>query len=169
MKRNTLILSLVALVLVICAGMGTTWSYFSTYAETAGGVPIAFNDRTEIIRIEEEFSDWTKHVVLKSDANSNPVFVRVKAFSGLPYDLTYYAPFGNWTLGDDGFYYYNEILNGGGSTNELQIRINNVPANAADKDNFNVVVVYEYTPVLYAADGTAYADWNARVDNGGNK
>ena len=31
---------------------------------------------------------------------------------------------------------------------------------------FNVVVIYESTPVLYREDGTPYADWNAVLDSG---
>ena len=31
---------------------------------------------------------------------------------------------------------------------------------------FNVVVIYESTPVMYREDGTPYADWNVVLDNG---
>ena len=33
-----------------------------------------------------------------------------------------------------------------------------------DQGSFNVVVIYETTPVLYREDGTPYADWSAKVD-----
>ena len=40
------------------------------------------------------------------------------------------------------------------------------PDGAVFRDNFNVIVVYESTPVLYNADGSAYADWSFTLDNG---
>ena len=39
-------------------------------------------------------------------------------------------------------------------TNALKATSEDAPA------EFNVIVVEECTPVLYKADGTAYADWN---------
>ena len=30
--------------------------------------------------------------------------------------------------------------------------------------SFDVVVIQECTPVLYHADGTAYADWNRKIE-----
>lgn len=170
MKRNAIVLSVIALVLVLGTAIGTTWSFFTTYAETIGGLPIAFSDRTQIPPIiHEDFFNWTKRVTLESQEGAEPMYVRVKAFSGSQYELVYGSNDGRWTLGEDGFYYYNQVLNGGQTTSELLIRIENIPADAVDKDTFNVIVVYEYTPVLYRADGTPYADWNTRVNNGGNE
>ena len=62
---------------------------------------------------------------------------------------------------------YNEIVPGGGKTSVLSVKIENVPE--ADLENgtmFNVVVIYESTPVMYREDGTPYADWNVVLDNG---
>lgn len=45
--------------------------------------------------------------------------------------------------------------------------IGNIPEEEL-KDNltFNVIVIYESTPVMYNEDGTPYADWNAVLDTG---
>ena len=61
------------------------------------------------------------------------------------------------------------ILNGGESTQDpLIIEINDVPVDEADGaeagDNFNVVVVYESTPVQYDANGDPFADWSIQLD-----
>ena len=48
------ILALAAAVTVAPAGIGTAWSYFTTYAEAAGGYTIRLGDRTEIT---EDFTD----------------------------------------------------------------------------------------------------------------
>lgn len=163
MKRKTLLLAALALVLVLGASIGQSLAYFSTYAEAKGGYVIELGDRTEL---KEEFSNWTKRVTVVSAEDSEPVFIRVKAFCSSRYSLSYLDESSRWSLGDDGYYYYSEIVPGGGSTAELQIRIGNVPASVKDGDSFNVIVIYESTPVRYREDGSAYADWNVILDGG---
>ncbi len=161
MKRRTLYLAALALILVLGAGIGESLAYFSTYAEAKGGYVIELGDRTEL---KEEFSNWTKRVTVVSAEDSEPVFIRVKAFCGSRYSLSYLDESGRWSLGDDGYYYYSEIVPGGGSTAELQIRIGNVPASVKDGDSFNVIVIYESSPARWREDGTAYADWSVILD-----
>lgn len=56
---------------------------------------------------------------------------------------------------------------GGKTAKELSVRIGNVPEEELkDGLTFNVIVIYESTPVLYREDGTPYADWNAVLDSG---
>lgn len=98
--------------------------------------------------------------------DSEPVYIRVKAFCGSEYSLVFSDESGKWTPGEDGYYYYSDIVNGGGTTDELLVKIENVPEDVTDADSFNVVVVYESTPVLYREDGTPYADWNSKVNTG---
>ena len=51
-------------------------------------------------------------------------------------------------------------------TEELTVTIKNVPEDVEPGTDFNVVVIYESTPVLYDSDGNPYADWTAKVDTG---
>lgn len=150
---------------VAAAGIGKTWSYFTTYAEAAGGYTIRLGDRTEIT---ENFSEWTKHVVISNEENSEPVYIRVKAFCGSRYTLTWSGE--GWSLGGDGYYYYNEMINGGGSTGALDLKIDGIPEEPEDQERFNVVVIYESTPVKYHEDGSAYTvqetDWSELLDTG---
>lgn len=161
------VLALTSAVMVTGAGIGKTWAYFTTFSEAAGGYTIHLGDQTEFT---EEFSDQTKHLVVTSDADSEPIYVRAKAFSGSPYPLTYSGE--GWTLGADDYYYYGSVVNGGESTQALDIRISNIPMDGekAEKDYFNVVVIYESTPVKYHEDGTAYTisetDWSELLDSG---
>ena len=53
------------------------------------------------------------------------------------------------------------------------VKIENVPVeDVKDGSEFNVVVIYETTPVLYDESGKPYADWNAKQEaravEGGN-
>lgn len=172
MKKKYMILPVLALVLVLSASIKPAWSYFTTYAEAKGGYVIQLGDTT----IDEEFYDWTKHVVIGNEETAQPVYVRARAFSGSEYPLTYSGE--GWTLREDGYYYYNEILLPGEETTELLVMINNVPKapkegeelsgeTAKEGDNLHVAVIYESTPVLYDEDGNPYADWN-NVLEGGN-
>ena len=151
MKKKTTILAALAVILTLSAASGSAWAYFTTYAQARGSYPIELGDRTTV---EEDFSAWTKHVSIKSEPDSEPVYIRVRAFCGEAYQLVY----------SDGYYYYCDVVKGCEATDVLDIKIENVPEDVKDPASFNVVVIYETTPVLYREDGTPYADWSAKVD-----
>nr|WP_300816656.1 hypothetical protein [uncultured Acetatifactor sp.] len=165
MRKRRYLPAVFALAAVTVAGasVGQAWAYFTTYAEAAGGYTIRLGDRTEI---REDFSDWTKHVVIDSQEGSQPVYVRARAFCGSQYELVYSGD--GWTQAGD-YYYYNDILYGGQETNPLDIRIEGIPE-TPDKDYFNVIVIYESVPVQYHEDGTAFSiqetDWSQVLDTG---
>ena len=163
MKRLNYVLCAAVLVLVLSMGIGSAWAYFTTYAEARGGYTIELGGKTEL---REEFSAWTKHVAITNAPDSVPVYIRAKAFCGSQYELVYMDESGKWSPGADGFYYYSDPVAGGETTAELQILIDNVPVDVNTGDSFNVIVVYESTPVQYHADGTPYADWNVVLDTG---
>ena len=84
MKLKKWLPFLLAVALVLGSSIGTALAYFTTCAPAKGGYVIHLGEETEI---EEEFSDWTKHVVITSREDSSGVFVRVTAFSGAAYPL----------------------------------------------------------------------------------
>lgn len=156
--KRSIILALAAVVLVLAVSLPTAWAYFTTYTEAKGGVPLQ-PWRVET-KIKEEVTNWVKHVVIENSEDGGPVYVRARAYSGSIYPLTYTGE--GWTDGGDGFWYYDGILNGGEATPELLVKIDGVPKDAVDGQEFNVVVVYETTPVQYDQDGKPYADWNLK-------
>ncbi len=176
-KKNirNICLSLLAGVTVLTMGVNGAIAYFTTYTMAEGGHPIRLGDRTQIV---EGFDSWTKHVTITSEADSEPVFIRARAFCAR-YDLEYVSASGNWTrekgvwneiipAGADDYWYYKGIVNGGESTDTLDVVIQ-VPGQTddityEDGDSFNVIVIYESTPVRYHEDGTAYADWTKTLD-----
>lgn len=166
MKKKSLIISSIAAALVVTASIGSAFAYFSTYEEAKGGYTIHLGDYEEAT---EDFQEWTKKLVVTSDPKSNEeVYVRAIAYAGSQYNLTYSEPNGgsSWTLGSDGFFYYNQPMKPGESTAELDIHIGNIPEaiNMQDPTQFNVVVVYECTRAQYKADGTPYADWSKKLE-----
>ncbi len=160
MKKKKLALFCLILSLILSASIQMTSAYFTTFAEAKGGYAIHLGD-TEV---EEEFYDWTKHVVITSSEDAQPIYVRAIALAGSEYQLTYSGD--GWTLGDDGYYYYDQILYAGEQTTELLVRIDNIPEDPAENESFNVVVLYESTPVQYDDDGNPYADWGLGGDEG---
>ena len=152
-----------AAVMVLPAGIKGTLAYFTTYVRAEGGYIIEAGYETEI---EEKFYDWQKEITISCKSGSRPVYVRARAFCGDEYKLLYADPDGKWTQGQDGYWYYKDILNGGEKTKPLLIKIENVPEEVKESAEFNVVVIYESTPVRYDQNGDPYADWSAKTEGG---
>ena len=96
------------------------------------------------------------------------MYIRVRAFCGSQYTIVYSGE--GWILGSDGYYYYNTIVNGGGTTAPLDLKIEGIPEEPEAMESFNVVVIYESTPVKHREDGTPYSvqetDWSEILDTG---
>ena len=163
MKRLNILLSGLLLVMILSTSIGTALAYFTANTQAEGAVPITLGDREEI---NEDFDNWVKHVTITSDEDSEPVFIRAKVFYSVASGLTTSISGSGWSLGEEGHYYYSEIVKGGETTSVLDVAIGNIPQDAEEGDEFNVVVIYESTPVRYEADGTAYADWDHILDTG---
>ena len=74
MKKNKILLAVLALVMVLGLGIGSAMAYFTTYVTAKGGMPIRLGDKTEL---DEKF-DGKKHLVVTNNG-INPVFVRARA------------------------------------------------------------------------------------------
>lgn len=164
MKKKGMFLAALAAALTLTASVGSAWAYFTTYAEARGSYTISLKGHETTV--SENFSAWTKEVTVANDADSDPVYVRARAFCGSEYRLSYSDEGGRWSPAEDGYYYYDSILPGGASTEKLLVKIEGIPEDAEDGDNFNVVVVYETAPVRYDESGEPYADWSAILDTG---
>lgn len=168
--KKTLAAAAIALAMVSVISAGSTMAYFTTFATAKGGHEITLGTETQI---KETFSRWTKHVILTNTENTE-CYVRVRAFAGSAYELEYGGS-DKWSKGDDGYWYYNEILLPGSDTDLLDIKINLPQAEdelgnkLAYTEDFNVVVIQECTAVLYTEDGTAYADWSNVLESGSDR
>ena len=163
MKRLNIVLSGLLLVMILSMCIAPAMAYFTANTEAEGAVPITLGDREEI---DEDFDDWVKHVTITSEKDSEPVFIRAKVFYSVASGLTVSISGSGWSLGEDGYYYYSEIVKAEQSTSVLDVAIGNITQNAEEGDEFNVIVIYESAPVRYEPDGTAYADWDHVLDTG---
>lgn len=153
------ILTAAAVALAAGVSVGTAAAYFTTYATASGGVQINLGFTTTVP--EETVSDWTKHVKV-TNTGDHECYVRVKAFAGETYQsgLTYSDTDGKWKPGEDGYYYYSDIVPPKGTTSELLIKIDRKDS----ETDFNVIVVQESTIVIYDSAGNPKADWNQILD-----
>lgn len=170
MKKKNIFLFALAIVLILATSVSGALAYFTTYSEAKGGYVIEIGNGTEIIEVND-FYNWTSHVAIFNTENSQPVYVRARAFVGDMYTLS--CSGSGWTIGEEGFYHYDSIVNGGETTSELCIEIVDVPdgndlaanKNRRDDIHFNMVVIYETTPVMYNENGEPYVDWSLRMES----
>ena len=170
MKHISLPLASVAVALVIAMGIAPAWAYF-TDSSTASGT-LTLDSPKFVPDIKEWYGQRVKHVVItNSDEATMPIYVRVRVY--VPQALTAKIAGTNWTGPVDEWYEYSEIVAPGGATGELTVELTfppvqspEAPKGAVVGDNYNVVVVYQATPVLYKSDGTPYADWSYTLDSG---
>ena len=145
-----------AALLAGAAALPEAMAYFTTYVSAAGGYRVTLGSYTEI---QEDVSDMTKHIVIQNTGETE-CYVRVKVFGGSLYELSYEAG-ESWTQGEDGYWYYQQIVPAGGQTSQLNASIT-VPENSTE--TFQIVVIQECTPVLYRENGEPYGDWERQAD-----
>lgn len=161
-QTKTCWLTAAAVVLVLCLSAREAMAYFTTYVKAEGGYEITLGNETEV---QENVKDMTKEITI-SNTGATDCYVRVKVFCGSQLEIEYAGAVddqGNayWTKGDDGYWYYRDILPVHGQSEVLQAKIR-LPEEYTD--SFNVIVVQECTSVRYKEDGTPYADWEAKAD-----
>ena len=160
-SKKTIGLAAAACILAAGATAGSAMAYFTTYAEAEGSQTLSLGMTTTIPG--EEVSDWTKHIRVQNTGDYS-CYVRVKVFAGSQLEgrLSFSDESGKWTPGEDGYYYYSDIVPAGGMTEELRVMIDNMDA----EQSFNVIVAQECTLVQYDDSGSPYADWNTIADSG---
>lgn len=134
MKKRTLIISLIIALTAIISS--STIAYYSASEKainviTTGGVSIELNEYGEGGKAFEDIENalpgdtYVKQVEIENTAE-NPVWVRANVEIGIelqdpeakPEEGAVILDFdtANWTLGDDGYYYYNSALNASETT-----------------------------------------------------
>ena len=162
-SKKTIYLTAAALALTAGLTVGNAMAYFTTYTEAKGGVELDLGFTETLPR--EDVVDGTKEIRLENTGDYD-CYVRLKALTGDKYkeSLLYAEPgaAGKWTPGADGYYYYSDIVEPKGLTEQLNVSFS-FPEEEEPAD-FNVIIVQECTPVLYDESGNPYADWNKTAD-----
>ena len=114
LHKKPLIMAAATLALTGTLAVGSAMAYFTTYSTAGGGVKMNMGF-TETVPIED-VDENGKHITIKNTGDYD-CFVRVKAFA--PVELTYNAPDGGWTAGDEGYWYYDDVLPAGKKTGRI--------------------------------------------------
>lgn len=164
--RNTLVLSLLALALILCTVISPTLAYFTDQDQATGAIPISLSGKTEI---RDSYDELIKTVAIEN-TKGRDVWIRMVVAVGETYidygyvDITYGD---GWTDGGDGYWYYGSPVSAGSATSNVIVDISKIPTKDLDPawTEFNVAVLYETTPVQYKADGTTQpANWDIILD-----
>lgn len=157
MKRSTVrlaILGVAAAFAIAGLRMTPSWAYFTASSEAEGSMEIRVRPTTSIDELMEDGSKMVR--IVNDESSSSSVFVRARIFANEKY-LADGTPAGDgWTQGSDGYWYYTAgPVAPGDATNDLQVKIEwpvyDDEGDVIDHagENFNIIVVYEATPVQY--------------------
>ena len=166
-QKRSYILSLLALVLILCAFIQPAWAYFTSSKEADGAVPIYFTRKTTIT---EDVQGLTKIVTIQNIKPENEpgvyVWVRAQAHAGAQYNLNVSGT--GWTERGD-WWYYDTPVAPGGSAGALNVTLV-IPEGVKPTDVVNVGVVYESTTAFYKENGIDFkpADWSAPLLDAGS-
>ena len=155
--KRSFILSLLALVLILCAFIQPAWAYFTSSKQADGAIPISFIRKT---KITEEVGELTKKVTIQNDKTSTVyVWVRARAYAGGQYELNVSSN-GGWTKNGDWWYYNTPVPPGGSTEDPLVVTlVIPDPKNFKPTDVVNVGVVYESTTAFDKDADISSANW----------
>lgn len=165
LSKRTICLAAAAVALTGTLAVGSAYAYFTTYSEAKGNVVFQMGEtRTEP---DEKVIEGKKIVSIKNTGDYD-CYVRIRAYAGNNYNLTYEdGGSGKWYDGKDGYWYYKDILTVGSTPSETVLV--NIPKelleDITDEKDLNVIVIQECTPVQYDDDGEPYPDWNVTFED----
>ena len=164
LSKKTICLAAAAVALTGTLAVGSAYAYFTTYSEAKGNVVFQMGEtRTEP---HEEVKKGKKIVSIENTGDYD-CYIRVKAYAGNNYNLSYAdGGSGKWYDGGDGYWYYKDILEAGSTSETVLVNIpKELLEDITDEKDLNVIVIQECTPVQYDDDGEPYADWNVTFED----
>ena len=164
LSKRTICLAAAAVALTGTLAVGSAYAYFTTYSEAKGNVVFQMGEtRTEP---HEEVKKGKKIVSIENTGDYD-CYIRVKAYAGNNYNLSYAdGGSGKWYDGGDGYWYYKDILEAGSTSETVLVNIpKELLEDITDEKDLNVIVIQECTPVQYDDNGEPYADWNVTFED----
>lgn len=164
LSKKTICLAAAAIALTGTLAVGSAYAYFTTYSEAKGNVVFQMGEtRTEP---HEEVKEGKKIVSIENTGDYD-CYIRVKAYAGNNYNLSYAdGGSGKWYDGGDGYWYYKDILEAGSTSETVLVNIpKELLEDITDEKDLNVIVIQECTPVQYDDNGEPYADWNVTFED----
>ena len=150
-KNKILIISIIVLLILLVTARAV-YAYLTNYIRGTGNIVLQLDNPK--IEITESSQGNSKGISIKNVSGSNE-YVRVKVVT--PQTVTANSSSTNWTLKNDGYYYYNSVIENGQSSNIL------FSFSTTKTDNYKTAIIVEETIEKYNEDGTGYADWNSTI------
>lgn len=152
---NKKVLTIAAVLLVLVTAVGLAGAFFSDYDHGIGKSTVNIGGNTVI---EEDVQGTQKTIKIHNNGDGE-VFVRLSIYG--PDDMTV-TPEDGWSEGEDGFWYYQDVLPAGADTSQIVADIANVPL-TVDLSELDIIVVHQSVPVIYDAEGNPdmAASWAA--------
>lgn len=149
-NKRTLI-ALLAVMTLIISSIGITVAYFSDVDEAQGVATLSLQGQTVIDEGDKDYK-----AIKVTNTGDADVIVRVKLFGVNDKLMDVNVP-SNWAAGDDGWYYYKNILPGGqnpqaNTEEEITVKVkDNLDAKTIAEmgESLNVTVVHEAAIVAY--------------------
>ena len=164
LSKKTICLAAAAVALTGTLAVGSAYAYFTTYSEAKGNVVFQMGETQT--KPHEEVKEGKKIVSIENTGDYD-CYIRVKAYAGNNYNLSYAdGGSGKWYDGGDGYWYYKDILEAGSTSETVLVNIpKELLEDITDEKDLNVIVIQECTPVQYDDDGEPYADWNVTFED----
>ena len=154
MNKKKLVLIAASLLVLGSVAVKPTTAYFTDSHTGRGTVEVTMGEYE--ITSDEKVEGMIKKITVKNTGDF-PVYARVKLFAGSTHGQNFItADSESWEAKEDGFYYYQKIINPGEESTKLCVEID---ALEAVDETFNVIVVEEATRVQ--EDGSA--NWEEKV------
>lgn len=164
LSKKTICLAAAALALTGTLAVGSAYAYFTTYSEAKGNVVFELGEtRTEP---HEEVKGGKKIVSIENTGDYD-CYIRIRAYAGNNYNLTYEdGGSRKWYDGKDGYWYYRDILTVGSFSEKVNVILPpELLKDVTDEKDLNVIVIQECTPVQYDDNGEPYADWDVTFED----
>ncbi len=145
-NRKMIIILCTTIFFVITAG--TVWAFFTNYVTVDGKANVTLTELSSNIKQE---TNGNKRSISINNTGEIPCFVRVKVIA-VPNDTINIQTANGWSYNEDGYWYYENFINGAESTNNLEIEVTN--------KNTKAMVISETTEAWHDNSENAYADWN---------
>lgn len=166
---------LLAAVMVLCAAVGPSASYFTTYVTAEGGYTLRLRDVRVIPHEEVDFNVKSITIQNIGRAGDPACYVRARVVSGSQVPVTLSGA--GWSQAGDGYWYYSGVLQPGESTGVLRAEIAlpepQQTSPIPEGTTIDVVVLSECAKVLYddagapKPNGPDYEGWSLTAKEGG--
>lgn len=155
--RKQFVLLAATLILISTVAVKPAIAYFTDTVTTEGKILLNLGDG-KLDKMDDIVENMVKKISIKNTGDYE-VFVRAKAIYPDSVSITL-EDSGDWSPGNDGYYYYYDVVNPDDSTSQLKLKISN-----SEYADFNVIIVQEATQVLYDENGNETADWDRAVSS----